>query len=105
MKTFADLLESNKLFESSSFKDAEKILTKIHKFQLEIQDLQTILLDLYHKSGQVEVASKEKTKLEANIQKIFQKKKEIEEDLQKEKMQLQRSLVILDEYSDVEDFF
>lgn len=105
MKTFVDILESNKLFESSSFREAEKTLTKIHKFQLEIQDLQTILLDLYHKSGKEEMASKEKNKVEANIQKIFQKKKEIEEDLQKEKMQLQRSLVTLDEYSDVENFF
>jgi hypothetical protein len=105
MKTFVDLLESHALFESSSFKEAEKTLNKMHKFQLEIQDLQRVLLDLYGKLGRENITSKELEKVEKSIQNILEKKKEIESEVQEEKMKLQRSLITLDHYDDVEQFF
>lgn len=105
MKTFMDFLESTRLLESSNFKRAEKMLNKMHKMQLEIQDLQRVLLDLYYKLGREGISFKEKMKIEENIQKIIDKKKEIESELQSEKMHLERSLISLDHDDDIEQFF
>ena len=105
MKTFTDLLGSERLFESSNYKNAEKTLGKMHKVQLEIQDLQRVILDLYYKVGKDETSYKERIKLEENVEKLIQKKKDFEEELQSEKMTLQRLLIALDHYDDIEKFF
>lgn len=102
MKTFLEIKNIN---ESKEGYQAIKELTKVHKLELEIQDIQRKVIELFDKAGKHEVGSKERTKIEKTVEKFLEERNEILKEMEYEKRGLRRALNSIDTEGDLDRFF
>ncbi len=102
MKTF---LESTPINESREGMEAMKVLNRVHKLELEIQDIQRSVVELFDKAGKYQIGSKERTKIESRVQKFMEERDEILKEMEYEKMNLRRALTLVDTEGDLDKFF
>jgi hypothetical protein len=102
VKTF---LESTPINESREGMEAMKVLNRVHKLELEIQDIQRSVVELFDKAGKYQIGSKERTKIESRVQKFMEERDEILKEMEYEKMNLRRALTLVDTEGDLDKFF
>jgi thiamine kinase-like enzyme len=102
VKTF---LETKGINESKEGYQALKDLNKVHKLELEIQDIQREVIELFDKAGKHELGSKERNEIEKRISKFLDERKEIIKEMEYEKRNLRRSLSHIDTEGDLDSFF
>jgi len=102
VKTF---LQAKGINESKEGHKALKDLNKVHKLELEIQDIQREVIELFDKAGKHELGSKERNSIEKRISKFLDERKEIIKEMEYEKRNLRRSLSYIDTEGDLDSFF
>lgn len=102
MKTFLEVAQIN---ESKESNEALKNLKSLHRLEMEIQDIQTNVIELYDKAGRHKVGSKERNTIEKKIQKFLEDMTEIKKEMDYEKRVLMRSLNSIDTEGDLDKFF
>lgn len=104
MKTFLQIKSIN---ESKEGYQALKDLNRLHKLELEIQDIQRTVVELLDKAKKYKIGSKEREKLEERMFKFIEEKKSIQEEIDYEIRIFKRSIALIDTdgHLDVEDFF
>ena len=91
--------------ESKESDEALKNLSRVHKLELEIQDIQRNVIGLYDKLEKHEIGSKERSSIEQKIQRFLRDRDEIVKDMEYEKRVLVRSLNSIDTKGDLDKFF
>lgn len=102
MKTFFDIRRIN---ESKEADNALKELTKVHKLELELQQLQISAIELFDKIKKYDVSSKEYKKIRTKIEKMLEERKEILEEFEYEKRNLRDALNYIDTEGELDKFF
>jgi hypothetical protein len=102
VKTF---LEISAINESKAGSEVMKNLTTVHKLELEIQDIQRNVVELYDKAGKYKFDSKERNKIEEKIKKFLEEKQEIEKEMEYERRILIKSLSYIDGDGELNKFF
>jgi septal ring factor EnvC (AmiA/AmiB activator) len=102
VKTF---LEINAINESKEGYQALKELNKVHKLELELQEIQRDVIELFDKAGKYKIDSKERKQAEEKIAKFLKEKDEIIKEMDYEKRNLRRALNSIDTEGDLDRFF
>ena len=102
MKTF---LEAKSINESNEGYKALKELNKVHKLELELQEIQRTVIELFDKAGKHELGSKERKKIEQKVESFLKEKDEILKEMDYEKRNLRRALNSIDTEGDLDRFF
>jgi hypothetical protein len=91
--------------ESNEGYKALKELNKVHKLELEIQEIQRNVIDLFDRAGKHESGSKERGMIEKKIDDFLEKRDEIMKEMEYEKRNLRRILNSIDTEGDLDKFF
>lgn len=102
MKTF---LEAKSINESNEGYKALKELNKVHKLELELQEIQRGVIELFDKAGKYEIGSKERTQIEKRVEGFLKERDEILKEMDYEKRNLRRALNSIDTEGDLDRFF
>lgn len=102
MKTF---LETKSINESNEGYKALKELNKVHKLELELQEIQRSVIELFDKAGKHEIESKERKQIEQKVEKLLKERDEIVKEMDYEKRNLRRALNSIDTEGDLDRFF
>ena len=93
MKTFLDIRSIN---ESKEGYEALRDLNRIHKLELEIQDIQKTVVELLDRLRKYKLGSKEREKITERILKFLQEKEGIREEMEYEMRIFRRSISSMD---------
>jgi thiamine kinase-like enzyme len=102
VKTF---LQATRINESKEANEAIKNLKRLHRLEMEIQDIQTNVIELYDKAKRHEEGSKERNAIEKRIKKFMEDKIEITKEMEYERRVLLNSLNSIDTKGDLDEFF
>lgn len=102
VKTFFQIMAIN---ESKEGSQAMKDLNKVQKLELELQDIQRNVIEIFDNMRKYEFKSKEREKMYKKVYKFIEKRGEILSDLEREKLNLQRSLASIDSDGEINQFF
>lgn len=91
--------------ESKEGSQAMKDLNKVQKLELELQDIQRNVIEIFDNIRKYEFKSKEREKMYKKVYKFIEKREEILSDLEREKLNLQRSLASIDSDGEINQFF
>lgn len=99
MKTFLQINESK---EASQ---VMKNLTAVHKLELEIQDIQINVVELYDRLAKYELNDKERSKIQDKINRFLKEKQDIDKEMEYERRQLMKSIAYIDHDGELNKFF
>lgn len=102
MKTF---LQTYAINESNGKGQVIKNLTAVHKLELELQDIQKNVVDLYDRMAKYELDTKERNKIQEKITRFLREKEDIDKEMEYEMRMLMKSLTYIDEDGEINKFF
>lgn len=82
-----------------------KNLTAVHKLELEIQDIQINVVELYDRLAKYELNDKERNKIQDKINRFLKEKQDIDKEIGYEKRQLMKSIAYIDHDGELNKFF
>lgn len=91
--------------ESKEASQVMKGLTTVHKLELEIQDIQMNVVELYDRLAKYELNDKERSKIERKIEGFLKEKQDIDKEMQYERRQLMKSIAYIDNDGQLNKFF
>lgn len=82
-----------------------KNLNAVHKLELEIQDIQRNVVELYDRMAKYELDSKERNKIQEKIKRFLQEKQDIDREMEYERRLLGKSLAYINDDGELNKFF